>query len=164
MFCYFIVWKTHFHLIPVHIPLRLPGIAFSPTEGEGCRALEPLPAGDQLPRSRRQEVGEDVTTGAKASAWGTTERRQEETATPSSSLATNNKQPCSWWLRLKCLLLHILLCLREWTKIFVNEFNFMFSFEGYDEMKFEEACILTEGAARSRTRTLAVGSVHHESQ
>lgn len=67
----------------------LPGIGSSPTGGEGCPALEFLPAGDQLPRIRQVEVGEegDATIGARASVWGTTERRQEERGSPSSFLA-----------------------------------------------------------------------------
>lgn len=53
--------------------LSSPGIGSSLTGGEGYQALELLPPGDQLPRSRRVEEEEeaDATTGAKASAWGT---------------------------------------------------------------------------------------------
>lgn len=46
--------------------------------------LDCLPPGDPLPRSQQEEVAEkDVTTGAKGTVWGLTERRREEKeATP----------------------------------------------------------------------------------
>lgn len=124
------------------------GTGISLTEGEGYQASESLPPGDRLPRSRQEEVEVvgGVTTGAKASALEENERREEEIATL-SSLAPSNTWLCSWWCTLRCLLLHLLLCLRGW--------NLMFSFKGYNRLKSEEALILSQTAAHSGTQTLA---------
>lgn len=54
-----------------------PGTSTFPTGGASV-ALEPLPRGDRWrPRSQREAaVAEDVTTGAKATAWGPTDGRR----------------------------------------------------------------------------------------